>query len=82
MICTIGEKFDTMQNTLVNPKNLLDQYLSQLEDIRQNKQYSSRIRFMILDLIELRARNWKLKSSEYLPKTIKQIHEDFKSAEI
>ena len=82
IICTIGEKFDTMQNTLVNSKNLLDQYLSQLEDIRQNKQYSSRIRFMILDLIELRARNWKLKSSEYLPKTIKQIHEDFKSAEI
>ena len=82
LLTTVGENFEKMQKVILNPKELLELYISNLEEIKQNKLCSSRIRFMILDLLELRARNWKLKSSEHLPKKINEIRKDFKIAEL
>ncbi|KAI9502807.1 armadillo-type protein, partial [Coemansia spiralis] len=53
LLTTVGKKIDQPV-----AKNLLDLTFSRIKTMSENKQLSSRIRFMLLDLIELRQKGW------------------------
>ena len=55
----------------------MDQYFVQLEKIIEKKKISSRIKFAMKDIIDLRASNWVPRTNEEInPKTIDQIHRE------
>uniref|UniRef100_A0A8C2ZFP8 Eukaryotic translation initiation factor 4 gamma 1 n=1 Tax=Cyclopterus lumpus TaxID=8103 RepID=A0A8C2ZFP8_CYCLU len=54
----------------------MDQYFNQMEKIIKDKKTSSRIRFMLQDVIDLRRNNWVSRRGDQGPKTIDQIHKD------
>ncbi|XP_071033990.1 eukaryotic translation initiation factor 4 gamma 1 isoform X1 [Parasteatoda tepidariorum] len=74
MLKTVGKKLLKCNNPV---------YISEREDIFQKMQNivdkhlaSTRIRFMILDVIDLKENNWILRREEIIPKTIKEIHSE------
>lgn len=52
----------------------MDQYFSQMKKIVSEKKTSSRVRFMLQDVMELRENKWVPRHAENNPKTIEQIH--------
>lgn len=55
----------------------IDHVWPQLQDIAQDKKkLSSRVRFMILDLLDLRKNRWVPRRTESKPKAISQIHKE------
>lgn len=56
-------------------KFTLNGYFDRLQDIVGNKQTSARIRFMILDILDMRENDWKVRKiqDENKPKTIDEI---------
>jgi hypothetical protein len=57
---------------------IMDQHFAKIQLLAQSKALPSRLRFMLLDLIELRARNWvQRREMTVNPKLLKQIHEEF-----
>jgi translation initiation factor 4G len=82
LLTTSGQKIESDRN-YAESKKKMDFYIALLSDIAANKeQYSSRIRFMIDDVIEMRRRNWKARIEEKGPKTIEEVHRDLKRKEI
>ncbi|XP_015782406.1 LOW QUALITY PROTEIN: eukaryotic translation initiation factor 4 gamma 2-like [Tetranychus urticae] len=67
---TIGCLLDTPE-----AKPLMDQYFERMEKFSQNQELPSRIRFMLQDVLELRANKWVPRriQREQNPKTIIQI---------
>ena len=60
----------------------MDSYFAQFDKIVKSKsKTSSRVRFMIQDMIELRRRNWVPRRDENAPKTIDQIHKEVQKEE-
>lgn len=51
-------------------------YFMRLQAIVDNKAVTSRLQFMILDLIDIRKNGWQMKEALAGPKTIAEIHED------
>uniref|UniRef100_A0A8I5NTC8 Eukaryotic translation initiation factor 4 gamma 1 n=1 Tax=Papio anubis TaxID=9555 RepID=A0A8I5NTC8_PAPAN len=54
----------------------MDQYFNQMEKIIKEKKTSSRIRFMLQDVLDLRGSNWVPRRGDQGPKTIDQIHKE------
>ncbi|XP_036398059.1 eukaryotic translation initiation factor 4 gamma 1-like [Megalops cyprinoides] len=54
----------------------MDQYFTQMEKIVQEKKTSSRIRFMLQDVLDLRQNNWVPRRADQGPKTIDQVHKE------
>ncbi|XP_073674358.1 eukaryotic translation initiation factor 4 gamma 1 [Garra rufa] len=54
----------------------MDQYFNQMEKIIKERKTSSRIRFMLQDVIDLRRNNWVPRRGDLGPKTIEQIHKE------
>ncbi|MGH0144685.1 UNVERIFIED_CONTAM: hypothetical protein FKN15_036169 [Acipenser sinensis] len=54
----------------------MDQYFNQMEKIIKEKKTSSRIRFMLQDVIDLRRNTWVPRRGDQGPKTIDQIHKE------
>lgn len=50
-----------------------DFYFADIDRIIGNKQISSRVRFMLQDLVDLRKNNWKPRREAAGPKTIDQV---------
>ncbi|KAJ1452426.1 armadillo-type protein [Pelagophyceae sp. CCMP2097] len=63
---------------LENPKSqkLLKAYFKQLQKLKKSPLLSSRIRFLVRDLCDLRDANWKPRREEDKAKTIEEIHDD------
>ncbi|XP_063767492.1 eukaryotic translation initiation factor 4 gamma 3 isoform X11 [Eleginops maclovinus] len=59
----------------------MDQYFNQMEKIVKERKTSSRIRFMLQDIIDLRLHNWVSRRADQGPKTIEQIHKEAKIEE-
>lgn len=55
---------------------IMDVYMERLGSVRTNDKVSSRIQFMVLDVIDLRKSGWQNKQASAGPKTIQQIHDD------
>uniref|UniRef100_A0A4W5QHZ6 Eukaryotic translation initiation factor 4 gamma, 1a n=1 Tax=Hucho hucho TaxID=62062 RepID=A0A4W5QHZ6_9TELE len=71
LLSTIGKDLD-----FEKAKPRMDQYFAQMDKIIKEKKTSSRIRFMLQDVIDLRRSGWVPRRGEQGPKTIDQIHKD------
>ncbi|UZJ56072.1 hypothetical protein CBS101457_005392 [Exobasidium rhododendri] len=56
--------------------NYVDVYFQRIDDIMKNGAMNSRMKFMLQDVIDLRASGWIPRHDNSAPKTIAQIHED------
>lgn len=68
----VGPKFDLQENT----KRTMDVVFDNIKKILSQVKLPSRIKFMLMDLQDLRARKWISDKQETGPKTIKEIHDD------
>lgn len=59
----------------------INRYFQPLEKMSQDHSLPARVRFMLQDLIEQRANNWKLRREEAGAKTIAEIHQDIEKEE-
>uniref|UniRef100_A0A0K8SEI4 Eukaryotic translation initiation factor 4 gamma 3 n=3 Tax=Lygus hesperus TaxID=30085 RepID=A0A0K8SEI4_LYGHE len=74
LLTTIGKELEHESG-----KREFDEYFATMHKLAQKNnesRVSSRIRFMLQDVIELRQKNWKPRRDENNPKTIEQIHKD------
>ncbi|XP_061695598.1 eukaryotic translation initiation factor 4 gamma 1a isoform X2 [Syngnathoides biaculeatus] len=71
LLSTIGKDLD-----FEKAKPRMDQYFNQMEKIIKERKTSSRIRFMLQDVLDLRKCNWVPRRGDQGPKTIDQIHKD------
>ncbi|KAI9296967.1 hypothetical protein K502DRAFT_363640 [Neoconidiobolus thromboides FSU 785] len=70
LFSTIGKQLDTIKN-----KPFVNKYFEQIQELSKSKKLSQRIRFMLLDLIDLRKNKWQTGKSD-TPKTLQQIKDD------
>eukprot|EP00111_Clytia_hemisphaerica_P011500 TCONS_00033760-protein len=68
LFSTVGIQLDHEE-----AKPRMDQYFQQIEKIIEKKKISSRIKFALKDVIDLRANHWVPRRDEGNPKTIDQI---------
>lgn len=81
LLTTIGGR---MEKDSVQDSVGLQYYFERLQDIADRKstlQVSNRIRFMILDLAELRKNNWQPRRAQAAPKTMDEIQKDVEAEE-
>ncbi|XP_052431777.1 eukaryotic translation initiation factor 4 gamma 1 isoform X2 [Carassius gibelio] len=71
LLSTIGKDLD-----FEKAKPRMDQYFNQMDKITKERKTSSRIRFMLQDVIDLRRSNWVPRRGDLGPKTIEQIHKE------
>ncbi|XP_074544288.1 eukaryotic translation initiation factor 4 gamma 1a isoform X2 [Halichoeres trimaculatus] len=71
LLSTIGKDLD-----FEKAKPRMDQYFNQMDKIIKERKTSSRIRFMLQDVIDLRKNNWVPRRGDQGPKTIDQIHKE------
>ncbi|WAR14211.1 IF4G3-like protein [Mya arenaria] len=64
-----GKELDTDKD-----KPRMDQYFEQMTKIANDKKSSTRVRFMLQDIISVRLNKWVPRCSDNNPKTIDQIH--------
>ncbi|KAL0286164.1 UNVERIFIED_CONTAM: Eukaryotic translation initiation factor isoform 4G-1 [Sesamum calycinum] len=69
---TIGKQLDENQKS----KRINDMYFSRLKELSTNPQLVSRLRFMVRDVLDLRANNWVPRREEVKAKTITEIHSE------
>eukprot|EP01122_Echinamoeba_exundans_P011646 TRINITY_DN46_c0_g1_i1.p1 TRINITY_DN46_c0_g1~~TRINITY_DN46_c0_g1_i1.p1 ORF type:complete len:1464 (+),score=574.31 TRINITY_DN46_c0_g1_i1:234-4625(+) len=77
-ISTIGGDLD---NDKGNNKQLFNYYISKCNEIIAAEKVSPRIRFLLLDVVDLRKKNWESKKAQEGPKTLQEVHEDLAKAE-
>ncbi|PKI85858.1 hypothetical protein MVES1_000199 [Malassezia vespertilionis] len=73
LLATVGYLLDS---TSGNHKSRMDVYFKRIDDILASPTISSRMRFMLLDVIDLRSNNWVPRHDTTAPKTIAEIHAD------
>lgn len=71
LLTTLGSQLDSDKN-----KGLMNTYFSKLTAISQNKNYHSRIRFGVVDIIELRDQDWVPRVKKDKAKTIKEVRQE------
>lgn len=71
LVTTVGRQLDTEK-----ARGHIDIYFQRMQQMSKSESINSRMRFMILDVIEMRAAGWKGKQESAGPKSIAQIHED------
>ncbi|KAJ3511777.1 hypothetical protein NLJ89_g3905 [Agrocybe chaxingu] len=70
LLATVGSLLDTPK-----ARAHLDVYFSRMKELTKSPNVSSRMQFMLQDLIELRERKWVARTAVAAPATIAQIHE-------
>jgi len=57
----------------------MDQYFARMASVQESGDMPSRIRFMLLDVMDMRKNSWKPRSAnrELIPQTINQIRQSF-----
>ncbi|XP_006883363.1 PREDICTED: eukaryotic translation initiation factor 4 gamma 1-like [Elephantulus edwardii] len=71
LLTTIGKDLD-----FEKAKPQMDQYFHQMKKVVKDKKTSSRICFMLQDVLDLRRSNWVPRRGDQGPKTIDQIHKE------
>ncbi|GAA0176143.1 translation initiation factor [Lithospermum erythrorhizon] len=69
---TIGKQLDENQKS----KRINDMYFTRLKELSTNYQLAPRLRFMVRDVIDLRAERWVPRREEVKAKTITEIHSE------
>ncbi|CAI9787424.1 unnamed protein product [Fraxinus pennsylvanica] len=67
---TIGKQLDENQKS----KRINDMYFNGLKELSTNSQLAARLKFMIRDVIDMRANKWIPRREEVKAKTITEIH--------
>ncbi|XP_049324212.1 eukaryotic translation initiation factor 4 gamma 1-like isoform X4 [Astyanax mexicanus] len=70
LLSTVGKDADEKDKTR------MDHYFTEIEEIVRARKTSSRIRFMLQDLLDLRRNKWVPRRADLGPKTIDQIHKE------
>ncbi|KAG8901878.1 hypothetical protein FRB99_005018, partial [Tulasnella sp. 403] len=71
LLTTVGQSLDTAK-----ARNHMDIYFQRMEQLSVNQALSSRVRYMLLDVIELRGRKWQPRATTAAaPTTLAQVHE-------
>ncbi|XP_056615432.1 eukaryotic translation initiation factor 4 gamma 3-like isoform X2 [Triplophysa dalaica] len=73
LLTTVGKELDVGEG-----KIKMDKYIHQIETLVKERETSTRIRFMMQDVIDLRLNVWVPQRANLVPKTITQIHEEAK----
>ncbi|CAJ0641691.1 776_t:CDS:2 [Entrophospora sp. SA101] len=73
LLTTVGKQLDHGHDKAKNP---MDVYFNRMDEMSKNKAFSSRIRFMLQDVIDLRNYKWIPRHDNNAPKTISEVHED------
>ena len=60
----------------------MDQYFQRIQAIVEMRQTSSRIRFMLIDIMDLRKNNWVPRRDKISPKMSEQIHNKAKEEKV
>ncbi|KAF9012539.1 hypothetical protein BDQ17DRAFT_1271720 [Cyathus striatus] len=76
LLTTVGSILDTPK-----AKAHMDVYFSRMKELTKSQNVSSRMQFMLQDVIELRERKWISRNAVAAPSTISQIHEAAARAE-
>ncbi|KAG0338309.1 hypothetical protein BG004_007270 [Podila humilis] len=71
LMTTVGLQLDRPE-----AKPHIDVYFARMTELAKNTKLASRIRFMVQDVIDLRANNWVSRRAASGPKTIAAIHEE------
>ncbi|KAF5749496.1 eukaryotic translation initiation factor isoform 4G-1 isoform X1 [Tripterygium wilfordii] len=69
---TIGKQLDESPKS----RRINDIYFSRLKELTTNSQLAPRLRFLVRDVIDLRASNWVPRREEVKAKTITEIHSE------
>ncbi|XP_060210105.1 eukaryotic translation initiation factor-like isoform X1 [Lycium barbarum] len=69
---TIGKLLDEKQMS----RHINDSYFNRLKELSTNPQLVSRLRFMVRDVLDLRANKWVPRREEVKAKTINEIHSE------
>ena len=82
LVSTIGEKLEVTEKK--QNRDILGKMFAELDRLSRDKAISSRIRFMLRDLIELRANRWvpTRTAGQPRPMTIEEVHEQARQAEL
>lgn len=74
---SVCQLLKTVGGALSGPKGKesMDSYFGTMNRLSQDLKVSQRIRFMLLDVIDLRSRNWVPKTQVAAPSTLAQVHE-------
>mmetsp|Transcript_9337 Transcript_9337/g.11288 ORF Transcript_9337/g.11288 Transcript_9337/m.11288 type:complete len:1040 (+) Transcript_9337:242-3361(+) len=72
LVNTVGARLETTDKN----RAVLNFVFDNIQTILDNCKLSSRIKFMLMDLQDLRAAKWKSAKEEAGPKTIQEIHND------
>ncbi|CAL9731010.1 eukaryotic initiation factor 4F subunit p150 [Monosporozyma unispora] len=80
LLSTVGEKFENDSfnagPATLEGSALLDSLFGLLQQVIDGGEVSNRIKFKLLDMTELREKNWASDKKDQGPKTITQIHEE------
>uniref|UniRef100_A0A672GFQ8 MIF4G domain-containing protein n=1 Tax=Salarias fasciatus TaxID=181472 RepID=A0A672GFQ8_SALFA len=71
LLATVGKELDTNR---AKPK--MDQMFNQMTTLIEERQTSTRIRFMLQDVVALKEKNWVPRKADQGPKTIVQVHKE------
>lgn len=71
LLSTVGSKMIEASSL-----NKLDAYFQRIDRLKDNRNLETRHRFMLIDLIELKNRNWVARMEKEGPKKIEEIHSD------
>eukprot|EP00045_Choanoeca_perplexa_P015430 m.193731 g.193731 ORF g.193731 m.193731 type:complete len:1096 (-) comp16986_c0_seq1:562-3849(-) len=72
---TVGAKLDQMA-TSPEKKSSVDGYIKRMEVLAKSKGLPSRIKFMILDVLDMRSRGWESRTKDAGPKKLSEIHRE------
>ncbi|KAK5782482.1 hypothetical protein RI543_000035 [Arxiozyma heterogenica] len=80
LLSTVGGKFENDSfnagAATLEGSALLDSLFGLLQQIIEGDEVCNRVKFKLLDMVELRERNWESIKQDQGPKTIQQIHEE------
>jgi len=87
LVTTVGQDLDieTQGRLAKGPQtgiNDLSVYFKEMSKLVEQKKISSRVRFLMQDVIELRLNGWKKRREDAGPKTIDQIHKEIEKEQL
>ncbi|KAJ2852464.1 hypothetical protein IWW36_000351 [Coemansia brasiliensis] len=77
LLTTVGKKLDVPSN-----KEEVNLYFSRIRSMTTNKNLDSRIRLLLMNMIDLRARSWKLRNQTDAPTTITELHQQLEREKV
>lgn len=75
-LTTVGQILEEKTKRITGTN--LEKYFERMAEIIREKKTSSRVRFLMQDVIDLRRNNWVSRRKEAGPKTIEEIHKEAK----